>query len=120
MFAAMVTDLWPESRALSISVITDEEIRASQLREDDQQARPADLYGPDHHLVIIRLGYLGHRNAAMPGYLLSAIRGREAHRRATWLVVDPATAPWARGHLSWSPEVAEYIADTFTQVEVTP
>lgn len=78
----------------------------------------SDLVGPDLDLVIIRLGFLGHKNVAMPGVLKESLMIREFACKATWIVEVP-TSIFGHGHFSYSEEVAEYIENNFEVVNLT-
>jgi len=77
-----------------------------------------DLVGPDIDLVIIRLGFLGYKNIAMPGILKEALMIREFACKPTWLVEVP-TSIFGPGHFSYSEEVEEYVAAHFEVVNLT-
>ncbi len=79
----------------------------------------ADLIGPDQDLVIIRLGFLGHKNIAMAGILKEALMIREFACKPTWLV-DMPEVPFGMGHFAFSEENASYIASRYTIVNVAP
>lgn len=106
-------------------IVTDEQLKTVYVGAQSYAARPkskrddmdtynsiADLIGPDVDLVILRLGFLGHKNVAMPGVLKEALMLRDAHRKATWLVEVP-TSIFGPGHLSYSDDVGDYIWDHF-------
>lgn len=78
----------------------------------------ADYIGKDMELVIIRLGFLGHRNRAMPGVLLEALRLRSVAGKPTWIVEEPDSI-FGPGHFSYSEEVAEYIRRRYQVVDLT-
>lgn len=75
-----------------------------------------DLLGADIDLVIIKLGYIGHRNRAAPGLLKEALLIRESLRKPTWLVLDP-NRDWTHSH---NQDVAEFVAQNFKMVRVPP
>lgn len=77
----------------------------------------SDAIGSDKELVIIRLGFLGWHNKAMPGILKEAIRLRRGVGKATWLVEEPNSI-FGPGHFSYDPEVAELISQQYSVVEI--
>jgi hypothetical protein len=82
--------------------------------DDEAQLTMRDLMDRDRALVIIRLGFLGYKNAAMPGILYEALRYREG--LATWLVIGDDA--FEKGHLSWDEKVSNYIDADFQPVEI--
>jgi len=95
-------------------------VRARSKRDDIETNNSlADLVGPDNALVIIRLGFLGYKNVAMPGILREALLLREALSKATWIVEDPDQGYFGPGHLAYSDEAAEVIDRIFTVVDLT-
>jgi hypothetical protein len=109
--------------AFSFRMITDEDLRTaflaggSKYDEREEEDRMADLVGSQIDLVIIRLGFLGYKNAAMPGILLTSLRAREASLRPTWLI-DAPDMPFGKGHLAWSPEVGSYISMRYGTAQI--
>jgi hypothetical protein len=92
--------------------------RSRKTREDaDSYNSLHDLIGPQHKLVILRLGFLGWTNRAAPGILLEALRIREVSGLATWVVEEPCSE-FVPGHLSYSPEMAEYLGRNFAEVDL--
>lgn len=77
----------------------------------------SDIVGGDKELVIIRLGFLGHANKAMPGILKEVIRLRRGLVKPTWLVEEPNSI-FGPGHFSYDPEVAEMIHQTYSVVTI--
>lgn len=77
----------------------------------------SDLVGVDKELVIIRLGFLGHSNKAMPGILKEVIRLRRGLCKPTWIVEEPNSI-FGPGHFSYDQEVAEMIHQTYSVVEI--
>ena len=113
-------------------IVTDERLRTVYVGDDSYKARAkskrddiethnslSDLVGSDNHLVIIRLGFLGYKNVAMPGILREALMLRESLSKATWLVEDPDQGYFGPGHLAFSEEVEEAIGRNFTVVDFT-
>lgn len=106
-------------------LVTDEKLRnvylgkeayatQAKARRDEMVTFNAlpDLVGPEIDLVIIRLGFLGYKNIAMPGILKEALMIREFACKPTWIVEVP-TSIFGPGHFSFSEEVFEYITDHF-------
>lgn len=67
-----------------------------------------DLIGEMYSLVVIRLGFLGYPNRAMPGVLKEALLLRQASSLPTWIIEEPDNL-FASDHLSWNPEVGDYV-----------
>jgi hypothetical protein len=76
-----------------------------------------DLVGPDIDLVIIRLGFLGYKNIAMPGILKEALMIREFACKPTWIIEVP-TSIFGFGHFSYSEDVWDYISANYTTVDL--
>ncbi len=92
--------------------------KARKKREDVETYNSLhDFVGPDFHLVIIRLGFLGYRNVAMPGVLKETIMIRDALNLPTWIIED-ATNPFPNTH-AYSPDTAEYIDRSFNRLDLT-
>ncbi len=102
-------------------VVTDEKLKTVYLGNESYKLRAkdvrdgvetfnsiGDLVGPDIDLVILRLGFLGYKNVAMPGVLKEALLLRESADKPTWLVEIP-NMPFTYGHFSHSEDVAEYV-----------
>lgn len=77
----------------------------------------SDAIGADKELVIIRLGFLGHPNKAMPGILKEVIRLRRGLSKPTWIVEEPNSI-FGPGHFSYDPEVAEMIHLDYSVVAI--
>jgi len=92
--------------------------RSRKKRDDIQTFNSlSDVIGGDKELVIIRLGFLGWINKAMPGILKEAIRLRHAAGKPTWIVEEPNSI-FGPGHFSYDAEVAEMISQRFSVVEI--
>lgn len=92
--------------------------RERKKREDtDAFNGLADIIGDTYDLVVIRLGYLGYKNVAMPGVLKEALLIRQAANKPTWLIEQP-NSPFGPGHHSWNQDVAEYIAENFGVIDL--
>ena len=111
-------------------VITDERLKTIFLgneaytvkargKRDDMETynTMSDIIGQDRHLVIIQLGFLGHKNVAMPGILKEALMMRQAMGRPTWIVESPDSL-FTYGHRAYSDEVAEYIRQRFEPLDL--
>ncbi len=92
--------------------------KAKKKRDDEDSFNSLRDLLEDPDLVIIRLGFLGYSNKAMPGALKEACLTREALKKATWLVEDPEIAPFSQGHHAWSPEVEVYVHRTFAEIDL--
>lgn len=111
--------------AFRFRIVTDEQLKTVYVGAQSYGSRPkskrddmetynsiADFVGPDLDLVILRLGFLGHKNVAMPGVLKEAIMLRDVHGKATWLIEEP-TSIFGPGHLSYNEDVSDYIYEHF-------
>ncbi len=78
-------------------------------------ATVTDLMEPSKELVIIRFGFLHHRNKAMASVLLDALRVREHYRKPTWLIEEP-DLPFGEGHPAWTYSVGEYLDKWYQEV----
>ena len=76
-----------------------------------------DLVGADLDLVIVRLGFLGYKNVAMPGILKEALMLRESALKPTWVVEVPSSI-FGPGHFSYNEDVANYIDRLFDVVNI--
>ncbi len=116
----------------SFKIVTDERLRTVYLGGEKYSAHPknkrdematnnslSDLVGPDIDLVIIRLGFLGYKNVAMPGILKEALMLRAAATKPTWIVEDPSQGYFGPGHLAYSEDLAEDIDRRFKVIELT-
>jgi len=112
-------------------IVTDERLKSVFVGDTSYKARHkkqndneepinglADLVsGP--HLLIIRLGFLGYKNVAMPGLLKESLMLREVARKPTWLVENPECV-FEHGNHSFSDEVWSYITRNFdTSLDLT-
>jgi len=116
----------------SFTVVKDEKLKTVYVGDESYKARSknkrddiqthnslGDIVGPEIDLAIIRLGFLGHPNRAMPGIIKETIMLRDAPSKATWLIEDPDQGYFGPGHLSYSEELAEYIDAHFEVVDLT-
>jgi hypothetical protein len=65
-------------------------------------------------LVVVRLGFLGHKNVAAPGALKQALMIREAALKPTWVVQNPV----GDHPVSWNEEVAAYLVEHFDVIDM--
>lgn len=114
------------------NIVTDERLRTVYMGAESYSSRSRkkrdeiqtfnslnDIMAPDHYqLVIIRLGFLGYKNVAMPGILKEALMIRQAARAPTWIIEDP-NDPFVPGHLSYNEDVAGYIKQVFETLDFT-
>lgn len=70
------------------------------------------LISEEYVLLVIRLGFLGRANSAMPGYLYEALRYRESKGVRTWIISDPKR-PFDKTHFAWDQQVDEYIGERY-------
>ena len=117
---------WYVDRTFRHFIVTDERIlnvyvgnerygARSKMKRDDMSSFNGlkDLVEePD--LLVVRLGFIGHKNIAAPGALKQALMLREAARRPTWVVQNPA----GDYPISWNEEVAAYFAEYFDVVDM--
>ena len=83
--------------------------RSKRSRDDLQTLNGlGDVMGPDHDLVILRLGRLGYKNIAAAGVLKEALMIREGTGLPTWLVEEGAGA-FSYDCYSFSDDVLGYI-----------
>lgn len=93
--------------------------RSRKNREAEDTANGLmDIIGPDKDLVIIRLGYLGHPNRAMPGILREALLYRSSISKPIWIIEQPSSL-FRPGHHAWSEETEEYIKQNFEEVNLS-
>lgn len=109
-------------------VITDEKIKnvyvgnehfRSKTREEGERETSYNGLSDimcEHDLVILRLGFLGHRNRAAGGGIWEALMLREVDRKPTW-IVDNFDRPYNSDNLSFNPETASYIDRHFKVVD---
>lgn len=83
----------------------DESMQFDSLRD---MVLPVDL-------LIVRLGFFGHKNASAPGVLKTALMIRETELRPTWLVQSPN--PSHTETISWNEDVEAYVRDHFDVVD---
>ena len=111
------------------TIITDQQIKNVYVGNEQYWHRPAnhrdevpifnsvaDLVGAEYHLVIIKLGYMGHPNRAAPGALKETLLVREDMNKPVWLVEDPRQ-PWSH---SRDADVAYYVEQRFKKVPLEP
>ncbi len=111
-------------------IVTDEKLKTVYLGNESYKTRSrdtrddvvtynsiGDLVGPEIDLVILRLGFLGYKNVAMPGVLKEALMLREAADKPTWLVEVPSS-PFGYGHFSYNEDVGGYIHRLFEVINL--
>jgi len=111
-------------------VVTDEKLKTVYLGGESYGQRSkevrneivtynsiGDLVGPDLDLVVLRLGFLGYKNVAMPGILKEALMLRESALKPTWVVEVPSSV-FGPGHFSYNEDVANYIERLFDVVNL--
>jgi hypothetical protein len=107
----------------SFSVTSDETLRSLFLtpankfasKEEREETVPFDHHVRTPKLLIIRLGYMGHKNEAAAGILLTALKQRELLSLPTWVVDSPAV-PYAKGHLAWSERAEQCLIGRYRRV----
>lgn len=73
----------------------------------------------EHDLLIIQLGFLGHKNIAAAGALHEALMIREALNKPTWLVDhEESDRRFQYGYHAYSGELASYIENHFEKVDL--
>jgi hypothetical protein len=123
--------LWPKGIFFNFRIVTDEKIKTVFVGAESYSARAknkrddmvtynslADLLGPEFDFVIIRLGHLGHKNAAAPGAVKEALMIRDVAKKPTWVVEEP-NSPFGPGNFTYSDDLAEYIDLNFKTVALT-
>lgn len=108
---SLVTD----ERVLNVYV-GNEQYRSRKLkvRDDVDSFNGLRDLVEDPPLVIVRLGFIGHKNVAAAGALKQALMIREVARRPTWIVYDPRYET----PVSWGEEVAAYAREHFAVVVI--
>jgi hypothetical protein len=122
--------LWPKGITFNTRIVTDEKIKTVYVGAESYTARAknkrddmttmnslGDLVGKEWDFVIIRLGYLGHKNVAAPGAVKEAVMIRDVLRKPTWLIEEP-NSPFGPGNFTYSDELAEYIDRNFKTVSL--
>lgn len=104
-----------DERIVNVYVGNERYSSRSKAKRDDQDTFNGlkDLVeGPS--LLIVRLGFLGHKNIAAPGALKQSLMIREVAGDPTWVVQNPQ----GDYPISWNEEVAAYIAEYFDVVDL--
>lgn len=105
----------------SFRVVTDQQIKTIYVGDEHRKVRSADqpyynsvgdFLGEGFDLVIVRLGYLGHRNRAAPGALKESLLVRDALNLPTWVVEDP-DYPWRH---SCNEDVEQYLEERYEEL----
>lgn len=123
--------LYAKGTRFRFRIITDEKIKTVFVGAESYMSRPkgkrddvipinslGDLVGSDYDLVIIRLGFLGHKNVAAPGAFKEALMIREVACKPTWIVETP-TNIFGYGCPTYSEDVADYIERHFEVLNLT-
>lgn len=112
--------------AFRYSIVTDERIinvyvgneaygsRSRKLRDDVVSYNGLKDLVEGTSLLIVRLGFLGHKNIAAPGALKQALMIREVARKPTWVIQNPDAAY----PISWNEEVAAYVLEHYDVVDL--
>lgn len=122
--------LWPKGIFFNFRIVTDEKIktvfvgaesyaqRAKSKRDDLVTYNSLnDLLGKEWDFVIIRLGHLGHKNAAAPGAVKEALMIRDVALKPTWIIEEP-NSPFGYGNFTWSEDLQDYIDRNFKGIEL--
>jgi hypothetical protein len=72
----------------------------------------------DYSLVLIRLGFNGHKNIAAPGVVKEALMMRDAAGKPTWIIEEPLSSSFQYGHFTWSEDLQAYIDQNFTVIDM--
>lgn len=113
-----------------VRIITDESLLDVYLGKNDYSRRPkssredtvtyntlADYVGREH-LLIVRLGFLGYPNKALPGVIKQALGIREVSSKPTWLIDSPTNPFAGQNSLAWSEDLQVYIDEYYDTVEL--
>jgi hypothetical protein len=100
----------------SANEVYDADVGQARARGDNTTSRVSDLVEP-WDLLIIRMGYKGARNQAMPEVFLEALLHREHLDRPTW-VLDSPKQPLRQEHRAWDEVVQEHMNDYFEFLEI--
>lgn len=93
--------------AFSFAVVTDWQIVNSSVTVRKDLPALHELMTAEKDLIILRVGRLGHPNKAAGGYLHEALMNRAG---PLWFV-DTPRRPFRSGHLSFSDDAADHIAN---------
>jgi hypothetical protein len=112
----------------SFRVVTDERLKTVWVGSEDYRARSkktrdeqetfnslSDLVVGGVDLLILRLGFLGYKNRAMPGILKETLMMRASRLLPTWIIEDP-DALFMGDHPAFSDEVSDYISRNFERL----
>lgn len=120
---ALTRALAKHGLTFTFRIVTDQQIKNVFVGNEHRKYRMAgqsvhnslaDFVAEDFDLVIVKLGFLGHKNIAAPGALKEALLIREDLNLATWVVQDP-DRPWKH---SRDDEMEYYISERFERVAV--
>lgn len=122
--------LWTKGLFFDFRIVTDEKIKTVYVGAESYTARAKskrddmvtynslnDLLGKEYPFVIIRLGFLGHKNVAAPGAVKEALMIRDAAQKPTWIIEEP-NSPFGPGNFTYSDDLAEYIDRNFKSVSL--
>ncbi len=111
-------------------IVTDERLKSvylgaeayttqSRKKRDDMRTfnTLSDLVGETQNLVIVRLGFLGYPNKAMPGILRETLMIRQALKLPTWVVEEPNSI-FGPGHFSYNEDLATYIESRYKVIDL--
>jgi hypothetical protein len=113
-YLAVITDIdlmdsWlhhvPDYDMLDVDVLD----KRQKGRPTDRYTALVDLIEPPE-LLVIRLGIKITRNVAAPEVLLETLKHRQHKDKFTWVVDEPGK-PFEEGHISWSPQIREFLSD---------
>jgi hypothetical protein len=107
-------DAWRRNPERRHTVTTDLRIVDQSLSEGADGIE--SLVGPQHDVVVVRLGFLPSKNMAAADALLSALRHRVEIWRAPVWVTDTPDVPFLRGHFAWSEAVKKFLEKNFAEV----
>jgi hypothetical protein len=123
--------LWSKGLNFRFHIVTDERIKSVYVGNEAYKARSkvsrddlvtnnsiADLVMGDYSLVLIRLGFNGHKNIAAPGVVKEALMMRDAAGKPTWIIEEPLSSSFQYGHFTWSEDLQAYIDQNFTVIDM--
>jgi hypothetical protein len=109
-----------------VRIITDESLvdiwlgrsdyarRPKSEREDGTSVNTLSEYVGSHDLLILRFGFLGYPNKALPGIIKQALGIREVQLKPTWLIDSPTNE--FETTLAYSSDLARYIQEHYESV----
>ena len=87
-------------------------LKSKEDRENTKSYNSLSDLVVDADLLIVKLGYLGHKNIAMAGALKEALMLREVALKPTWVYDNPDNE-FGPGHHAYSEDVSDYIFSHF-------